>query len=183
VGLAAAALPLAIHLLFRRRPRPTPFPAIDFLLRARRENERRLRLRKVLLFLARTALLAGAALALARPELRRAGAPGAAAWRGPAATAIVLDASASMSYRLRGRSLLDAARGDALESLAALGGDEPATALLCDGRGRRGPSRRGSTRRRCAGSWRRPAPASSTPTSPSASPPRRGRSPAAPPPP
>ena len=44
-GLLAAAIPIAIHLFFRRRPRPTPFPAIDFILRARRETERRLRLK------------------------------------------------------------------------------------------------------------------------------------------
>ncbi|HQR29810.1 MAG TPA: BatA domain-containing protein, partial [Anaeromyxobacteraceae bacterium] len=69
-GLAAAAIPLAIHLFYRRRPKPMPFPAIDLVLRARRETERRLRLRRVLLFVARTALLAAAALAIARPVLQ-----------------------------------------------------------------------------------------------------------------
>jgi hypothetical protein len=133
-GLAAAALPLAIHLFFRRRPRPTPFPALDFLVQARRENQRRLRLRKVLLFLSRTALLAAAALAIARPEARRPQAAAAAA-RGPAATAIVLDASASMTYQLGGRTLFDRARADALEALASLGSDEPATAVVCAGEG------------------------------------------------
>jgi hypothetical protein len=131
-GLAAAALPLAIHLFFRRRPRPTPFPALDFLLQARRENQRRLRLRKVLLFLARTLVLAAVALAIARPEARRPEAA-AAATRGPAATAIVLDASASMGYRLGGRSLFERARADALEALSSLGSDEPATAVVCAG--------------------------------------------------
>ena len=65
-GLAAAAIPLAIHLFYRRRPKPVPFPAIDFVMQARRETERRLKLRRVLLFTARTALLAAAALAIAR---------------------------------------------------------------------------------------------------------------------
>ena len=37
-GLLAAAIPVVIHLFFRRRPKPTPFPAIDFILRARRER-------------------------------------------------------------------------------------------------------------------------------------------------
>ncbi len=45
-GLLAALLPVVIHLFFRKRPRPTPFPAIDFILRARRETERRLKLRR-----------------------------------------------------------------------------------------------------------------------------------------
>jgi hypothetical protein len=133
-GLAAAAVPLAIHLFFRRRPRPTPFPALDFLLQARRENQRRLRLKKILLFLSRTALLAAAALAIARPQARRPDAAAAAA-RGPAATAIVLDASASMGYRLGGRTLFERARADALEALASLGGEEPATAVVCAGEG------------------------------------------------
>jgi len=132
-GLAAAALPLAIHLFFRRRPKPTPFPAIDFILRARQETQRRLRLRKVLLFVARTALLAAAALAVARPRLVAPEAAAAVGPAGPAATAIVLDASASMQYRLGGRSLFEVARDDATEALAQLGSDEPATVVVCGG--------------------------------------------------
>ncbi|HUL60591.1 MAG TPA: VWA domain-containing protein [Anaeromyxobacteraceae bacterium] len=130
-GLLAAAIPVVIHLFFRRRPRPTPFPAIDFILRARRETERRLRLKKILLFAARTALLAAIALALARPRAERPDAAAAQVARGPRATAVVLDASASMGYLLGGRTLFDRARADALEALASLGGDEPATVVVC----------------------------------------------------
>ena len=131
-GLLAALLPLAIHLFFRRRPKPLPFPALEFVLRARRETERRLKLRRILLFVARTALVAAAALALARP---RAVAPEAAAavTAGPAAVALVLDASASMRYQLGGRPLFERARADLLEVLSGLGSEEPATALVCGG--------------------------------------------------
>ncbi|HET9598407.1 MAG TPA: BatA domain-containing protein [Anaeromyxobacteraceae bacterium] len=132
-GLLAAAIPLAVHLFFRRRPKPTPFPAIDFILRARRETQRRLRLKKILLFTARTLLLAAVAAALTRPQLQRPQEAAAAAARGPAAVAIVLDASASMSYHLGAGTLLDRARADALEALDALGSDEPATAVACGG--------------------------------------------------
>jgi hypothetical protein len=132
-GLAAAAIPLAIHLFFRRRPRPTPFPAIEFILQARRETQRRLRLKKVLLFVARTAVLAAIALAVARPRAERPGSAAAAVAQGPRATAIVLDASASMGYRLGGQTLFARARADALEALASLGADEPATAVVCGG--------------------------------------------------
>ncbi len=132
-GLAAAAIPLAVHLFFRRRPRPTPFPALDFVLRARHETERRLRLRRVLLFLARTALLAAVALAIARPHLLSPAAAAAAA--GPAATAVVLDASGSMRYRLGGRTLFERARADALAVLDGLSPEEPATAVVCAGPG------------------------------------------------
>jgi hypothetical protein len=122
-----------IHLFFRRRPRPTPFPAIDFILRARRETERRLRLRKLLLFTARTLLIAAVAAALARPRLQRPEEAAAASPRGPSSVAIVLDASASMGYRLHGRALFDRAREDALGALDELGGEEPATAVVCGG--------------------------------------------------
>ncbi len=132
-GLLAALVPLAIHLFFRRRPRPTPFPAIDFILRARRETERRLRLKKLLLFAARTLLVAAIAAALARPRLQRPEEASAAVARGPSAVALVLDASASMGYRLGGSALFDRARADALSALDHLSGDEPATAVVCGG--------------------------------------------------
>jgi hypothetical protein len=130
-GLVAAAIPLAIHLFYRRRPRPQPFPAIEFVLQARRETERRLRLRRVLLFVARTALLAAAALAIARPRLVAPEARASAGSAGAAATALVLDTSASMAYRRDGSTLLDRAREDALAALAELSPDEPATVVVC----------------------------------------------------
>jgi len=132
-GLLAAAVPLVIHLFFRRRPKPTPFPAIDFILRARRETERRLRLKKLLLFAARTLLLAAVAAALARPRLERPEEARAAVARGPAAVALVLDASGSMRYRLPGGMLFERARSDLLAALDGLSGEEPATALVCGG--------------------------------------------------
>ena len=132
-GLAAAALPLVVHLLFRRRPKPMTFPALDFVMKARHQVQRRMRLRKLLLFTARTLLLAAAALAIARPRAEQPGAlPAAAA--GPRATVVVLDASASMQYRLGGEPLFARARRDALEALTDLDPSEPASALLCDGR-------------------------------------------------
>jgi hypothetical protein len=133
-GLLAAALPLLVHLLFRRRPRPTPFPAIDFVLRARRQVQQRLRLKKLLLFAARTLLLAAAALALARPQAERPVAAAAPVSAGPQATVIVLDASGSMQYRLGGQPLFARARQEALDALTGLSGEEPVSALICDGR-------------------------------------------------
>ena len=132
-GLLAAAIPIAIHLFFRRRPRPTPFPAIDFILRARRETERRLRLKKLLLFTARTLVLAAVALALTRPRMETPGQAMAAVAQGPRATAVVLDASGSMRYRLEDRALFERARADALGALASLSPEEPATVVVCGG--------------------------------------------------
>jgi len=132
-GLAAVLIPVLVHLFFRRRPKPVPFPAIDFILRARQETKRRLRLRKILLFLARTSLLAAVALAIARPRLLAPEAQAAPGPAGPAAVAIVLDASASMGYRQGAGTLFDRARADAIEVLTGLGADEPATVVLCGG--------------------------------------------------
>jgi hypothetical protein len=108
-GLLAASLPLLIHLFFRRRPRPLTFPAFELVLQARRQTERRLKLRKLLLFLARTLVLAAVALALARPRAERPRAA-AAVTTGPAATVILLDGSASMTWRLGGESLFERGR-------------------------------------------------------------------------
>ena len=62
VGLAAAALPVLIHLLSRRRARDLPFSHTEFLDEITRRKVRRLKLRQWLLLLLRT--LAVACLAL-----------------------------------------------------------------------------------------------------------------------
>ena len=136
-GLGAASLPLLIHLFFRRRPRPLAFPAFEFVLRARRQTERRLKLRKLLLFLARTLVLAAVALALARPRAEQPGAAAAVA-AGPAATVLLLDASASMSWRLGGETLFERGRSLAQAALTRLGNQDPVAVLLCDGTPPRG---------------------------------------------
>ncbi|HET7753184.1 MAG TPA: BatA domain-containing protein [Anaeromyxobacteraceae bacterium] len=132
-GALAALLPLLVHLFFRRRPRPVSFPAVEFILRARRETQRRLRLRRILLFAARTALLLLVALALARPELRREGGGTVAATTGPAAVALVLDASASMTYRRGDEPLFERARADLGDAIGALGSSDAATLIVCGG--------------------------------------------------
>jgi hypothetical protein len=130
LGAAAALIPLLVHLFDRRRPRPHPFAAIAFVLRSQRRTASRLKLRRLLLYTLRTLILLALPLALARPELRTqgavAGAPG-----GPAATAIVLDASLSMRYRLDGTSLFERGRSLARDALKDLNADEPATVLSC----------------------------------------------------
>ncbi|MHB8420422.1 MAG: BatA domain-containing protein [Myxococcales bacterium] len=129
-GALAGLLPIVVHLVDRRRARPQPFAAIDFVLRSRRSTSRKLRLRKLLLLLSRMSLLAAIPLALARPRFASAAAAVAAA-RGPAATALVLDASGSMRYR-RGRETLFArARAAARERLAELSAEEPVTIVIC----------------------------------------------------
>ena len=68
-GLAAAAIPILIHLLFRRRRPPISWAAMEILLAALRRQEKRLRLEQWLLLAARCLLFALAGFALARPTL------------------------------------------------------------------------------------------------------------------
>src|SRR5437868_11773813 len=53
----AAAVPVVIHLLNRRRYRVVDWAAMRFLLAARRQNVRRLRLEQLLLLVVRTLLV------------------------------------------------------------------------------------------------------------------------------
>ncbi|MGH7731747.1 MAG: BatA domain-containing protein, partial [Candidatus Eiseniibacteriota bacterium] len=69
-GLAAAAVPILIHLFTRKRPREMRFPSLEFLSEVNRSEIRRLRLRQWLLLLLRTLAVAALALAISRPALR-----------------------------------------------------------------------------------------------------------------
>lgn len=132
-GALLAAVPILIHLLQRRRPKPHPFAAMELVIRSQRQNVRRLRLKRILLLAARVSLLLLLPLALAKPHVSR-GAAAAVAPKGPAATAIVLDASMSMQWRDGRQSLLDRAKEDARRVLADRLSEEPVTVLRCDGR-------------------------------------------------
>src|SRR3954447_25032453 len=98
LGALAGLIPLAVHLFDRRRPRPHPFAAISFVLRSQKRTASRLKLKRLLLYALRTLILLAIPVALARPEWKKRGTAAQTA-RGPAATAIVLDASLSMRYR------------------------------------------------------------------------------------
>jgi hypothetical protein len=133
-GALAVALPILVHLFNQRRPRPLAFGAIEFVLRSQRQKASRLRLRQILLLALRCLLIAAVAVALARPQLRPKGAQSAQA-SGPQATALILDASLSMRYRLGTRTLFERARSEALAALDALSADEPAVVGICAGEG------------------------------------------------
>jgi len=93
IGLAAASIPIIIHLFTRRRPREVKFPSLDFLTEVNQSELRRLRLRQWLLLLLRALAVAALAMAMARPALR------GSAGGGRAATTVVvlLDRSGSMT--------------------------------------------------------------------------------------
>ncbi len=74
-GLAAVAIPIIIHLLFRQRRRPIEWGAMRFLLEAYRRSRHRMRLEQWLLLAIRCLVLALLGLALARPLLSNSALP------------------------------------------------------------------------------------------------------------
>jgi len=88
----AAAIPVAIHLLNRRRHQTIPWAAMQFLLKATRESRGKKKLRQILILACRTLALAALALAAARPVVSGLG--------GKVDTVVlVLDRSASMEAK------------------------------------------------------------------------------------
>lgn len=131
LGTLAALIPLLVHLFDRRRPRPHPFGPLAFVLRSQKRTASRLRLKRLLLYILRTLLFLAIPIALARPELKPE-AQAAVVVKGPAATAIVLDASLSMRWA-DGKSLFERGREEARDALSDLRPEEPATVLVCTG--------------------------------------------------
>ena len=97
-GLAAAALPVLLHLLARREPPTVVFPAVRYLITTTREHQRRLKLQNLLLLLLRTLLIVALVLAAAGPTVPMRGAPGHA----PSALVLILDNSPSSGAMVAG---------------------------------------------------------------------------------
>ncbi|MDZ7618722.1 MAG: BatA domain-containing protein, partial [Patescibacteria group bacterium] len=95
--LAAAAVPIAIHLWARRRYREVSFAAMDYLLAAMKRQSHRLRMEEWLLLALRTLLVVLVVLAVAEPYLERPLLLRAAGGR--THRVLVLDGSFSMAYQ------------------------------------------------------------------------------------
>jgi hypothetical protein len=110
-ALAAAGIPVLIHLLNRRRYREVPWAAMRFLLAALRKNRRRIRIEQWLLLAVRTLLVLLIVAAMAKPFLETFGAviAGSRTHR-----VLVLDTSLSMGY-----SSGESSRFDQAKALAA----------------------------------------------------------------
>jgi hypothetical protein len=91
-GLAAAAIPIAIHLFYRRAEPLIEFAAMRYLRRAPVEESRHRRLRELILLALRVTALALLAWAFARPYFNQS-----AAAFSDSATIVLVDTSASLS--------------------------------------------------------------------------------------
>lgn len=102
-GLAAAAIPVLLHLISRRQPPTVIFPAVRYLLDTTKQHQHRLRLRNLLLLLVRTALIVAIVLAAAGPSVPMTGVPGHL----PSALVLIADNSVSSGAMAGGTSRLD----------------------------------------------------------------------------
>ena len=70
VGLVAAAVPIIIHLLNRRRVKRVKFSSLEFLDEVNKQRMRRINLRRILILILRTLAILALVFAFARPTLR-----------------------------------------------------------------------------------------------------------------
>jgi hypothetical protein len=111
-GLAAASIPIVIHLLNRRKFREMSWAAMQFLLAAIRKNQRRIRIEQWILLAIRTLLILLVVLAMAKPFLEAFGNVIAG---GRTHRVLVLDNSLSMGYATAGTSRFDQAKAVATQ--------------------------------------------------------------------
>jgi hypothetical protein len=93
MGLAAIAVPIVIHMVFKMKARVVPFPSVRFLQQVDRQVARRQKIREILILILRCLALALLALGLAGPVVKPSG--GSLGSSGTAAV-VVLDDSYSM---------------------------------------------------------------------------------------
>ena len=109
LGLAAAAIPLIIHLFNFRRPRKIDFSSLAFLKELQKSTMQRVRIKQILLLILRMLAIACLALAFARPTLT-GGLGGVLGKRASSSMAIVIDNSRSMQLRDSQGEYLDQAK-------------------------------------------------------------------------
>lgn len=127
LGLAAASIPLIIHLLNRRRHRVVHWGAMRFLKLSHVTRHRRIRIEELLLLLLRTLLIVALVFALARPFLTSRMFSSAKSHKD---LVIVLDRSFSMALKDKGVTLFDRGREQAQKAIGTLSGGDSVTVIL-----------------------------------------------------
>ena len=127
-GLAAAAVPVLLHLLMQGKPKQIEFPALMFILQKIETHRRNYRLKYILLLSMRILLFAMLGLALARPILNLGSwtpfannpnsllsqlATSFGSQDAPIAAAIVIDTSLRMNYMAENKTRLEEAQNHA----------------------------------------------------------------------
>lgn len=127
LGLAAAAVPLLLHLFNLRRPRRVDFSSLEFLKSLQQRTMQRVRIKQWLLLLLRILAIASLVLAFARPTLtgNLAGTVGQTrtSW------ALVVDNTLSMTVRDGQGAYLEQAKDAAMGIAEAMDPDDEAFLL------------------------------------------------------
>ncbi|MDH3251211.1 MAG: BatA domain-containing protein [Ignavibacteria bacterium] len=124
-GLAAAAIPILIHLLNLRRLRTIEFSTLQFLKELQKTKMRRVKIRQWLLLLLRTLLVVALVLAFSRPALKGSLA-GTIGTRARTTMVILLDDTPSMSVRTNRGVAFNLAKQSALALLPLFKDDDVA---------------------------------------------------------
>ena len=117
-GAVAAAGPVIIHLLNRRRYRVLDWAAMDFLREALKRSRKMLQVRDLLLLVVRTLCVLLFGLAMARPYFAHSA--GAVGPGQPVHAVLVIDNSLSMGYQRLDGAVLDEAKKKAREFIQLL---------------------------------------------------------------
>lgn len=114
-GLVLVGVPILLHLIMRQKPKHVLFPAFRFLLQRHRTNQRKIRLRHLLLLALRLLLITLICFAFPRMKIfsERLNLGGDR----PVAAVLLFDTSCSMQYTSGAETRLDAARRRGLELL------------------------------------------------------------------
>jgi len=113
-GAALVGLPILLHLIMKQEPKRLPFPAFRFLKQRLKTNQRKLRLRHLLLLLLRMLLIALFCLTLYQPSILSSGLIDISG-KQPIAVVLVIDTSPSMGYAEGNKSNLEEACARATE--------------------------------------------------------------------
>lgn len=120
-ALAAVAIPILIHFIFRKKAIRWRFAAFEFLMRSHRRIARRLQIKQLLLLLLRCLLFILVALAFAKPFFQTAQSANPSM---PMAIALIVDDSMSMRYQQNKTTRFEMARQRVLDFLRGLRGED-----------------------------------------------------------
>jgi hypothetical protein len=112
-GALAAAIPIIIHLINRRRHKTVKWAAMQFLLKATRESRGKKKLRHILILTCRALAIAALMFAAARPVVS-----GLLGWGGGSIDTVILILDRSASMELRPGDGLEPRRAIVLERVA-----------------------------------------------------------------
>lgn len=122
-ALAAAAIPLIIHLFNFRRPRKVDFSSLEFVKELQKTTMQRVRIKQWLLLLLRILAIACLVIAFARPTLT-GDVAGAVGGQARSSVAVVIDNSLSMTLRDAEGEYLRQAKDIAAGIIDELGGGD-----------------------------------------------------------